>query len=141
MKKYYIIYLSLIFIQCGTPGVMKGDKLGEEDLSYMASLGILDDDEEIILFSSNFDIIQSGNYYSNKRLASYWQYKKSPRNNYIKSAKYDEIDSIKAVQGGFKAAPKIVAYLANGERMEFYFDCENSEVSGIKDDILQYMNK
>lgn len=132
MKNIFIILLlSVLAYQC-SPGVLKGKDLTKDDIEYIKSLGILEENEEIIKFSSSFRKKISGNFYTDRRIASYWQYDKSPKDNYIKSAKYTDIKSVELKHGdGFEHAPSIIVNLKNGNSFEVYFDCENDQFDKI----------
>lgn len=126
--------------QC-SPGMMEGEDLSSEDLSYLKSLGLLEDGEEIMIFSSSLSMKSSGNFFTDKRIASYWQYDKTPKDNYIKSAKYYEISSIDAKYGGARYAPKLIVNLKNNTSFEVYFDCENEQIDQIHIEVSKYLKK
>lgn len=82
----------LLFISC--TGIISGDQLSESEIEYIKSLGLLDENENIIQFSSQGSSNkQSGNFYTNRRVASYWL-GDTKEENIIHSAFYESIDSI-----------------------------------------------
>jgi hypothetical protein len=71
MKKIIIqILVLLILISCSLTG--RGDKLDESDLRYLENLGLLDKNENVLFFTSSLSIKRSGDFITNKRVASYW---------------------------------------------------------------------
>lgn len=105
MKKKFQLFLILIlsFSLVGCSGlasfteggeVLSGDELSSEDIDYIEELGLLDEEESIILFSSTFDHHTSGNFFSEKRIGHYWIYEKSPEDNAAEFAFFEEIEDI-----------------------------------------------
>lgn len=105
MKKIFqlflILLLSFSLVGCSrlaflTEGgeVIPGDNLSSEDINYIEELGLLDEDENIILFSSSLDHHTSGNFFSEKRVGHYWMYDKSPEDNVIEFTFFEEIEDI-----------------------------------------------
>ncbi|SDS10855.1 hypothetical protein SAMN05216503_2005 [Polaribacter sp. KT25b] len=74
-------------------GIKKGNELSKSDLKYIRDLGLLNENEKIILFSSQGGNRMSGNFLSENRLASYWVENRK-ENNQINSAKFIEIDTL-----------------------------------------------
>jgi hypothetical protein len=126
--------------QC-SPGTINGGKLSKDDVSYIRSLGLLEEGEEIKTFSSSLNIRTSGNFFTNKRIASYWQFEKSPRNNYIKSAKYDEIKTIKVEYGdNLELSHSLIVNLKDGTSFNVYFDCNIKEIEEISVEVTKFIN-
>ena len=92
-KLNHIIIILLLFLVSCESGIKKGNELSKSDLKYIRELGLLNENEEIILFSSQGGNRISGNFISENRLASYWTEKRK-ENNQINSAKYVEIDTL-----------------------------------------------
>ena len=91
-----LITLILSFYSCGD-AIEKGDQLTQEDFKYIRSLGILDEGEEILLFDSQGGLggkRNSGNFITEKRLATYWIDEHDIQNNVVESAFYPEIDTV-----------------------------------------------
>lgn len=75
-------------------GVVTENDLSKKDIDYIKNLGLLENEEKIIYFSSQLDRETSGNFFTNKRVASYWKYDKNPKDDYVKSIFYEDIKSI-----------------------------------------------
>jgi len=93
IKLSHIIIIFLLFLVSCDSGIKKGNELSKEDLKYIRELGLINENEQIILFSSQGGNRMSGNFISEKRLASYWTENRK-ENNQINSAKYIEIDTL-----------------------------------------------
>lgn len=86
----------LLSTACGD-AIKQGNQLNDEDLKYIRSLGILEEGEEILLFDSQGAFggkRNSGNFITEKRLATYWIDEHDSQNNVVESALYPEIDTI-----------------------------------------------
>lgn len=90
------LIIAFTFIACEN-GIQKGTALSKEDLAFIQELGILDENEEIILFHSQSgksdEVKEAGNFFTEKRIAAYWLDISSE--NAVNSALYSEIDTIR----------------------------------------------
>lgn len=75
-----------------------GNDLSNKDKEFIRSLGVLDNNENIILFDSQgsgFNAREtSGNFFTDKRIASYWIDHRDPSKTSIEYAFYVDIDTI-----------------------------------------------
>jgi hypothetical protein len=71
-----------------------GTELSEADRDYIKGLGLLDDNEHVILFDSQSDLRTSGNFFSDKRIASYWIDKRDKAKSSFDFGLYSKIDTI-----------------------------------------------
>jgi len=77
MSKHIISFSISLFLLIGcNSGLTEGSQISNSDLEFIQELGLLDVDEEIILIHSQSgsfkDLKTSGNFYSSKRIATYW---------------------------------------------------------------------
>lgn len=71
MKKYLIIILTmLLLISCNK--IETNQTLDKEDLKYIKSLNLLSDGENIYKFYSEYKKNVAGNFFTDKRIATYW---------------------------------------------------------------------
>jgi hypothetical protein len=76
---------------------MKGKGLSSKDIMYIQKMGLLEKKEEIILFTTQGGFLglkSSGNFYTKKRIASYWIDKNHPERTSNDFAYYEDIDTI-----------------------------------------------
>ncbi|MCZ8023554.1 MAG: hypothetical protein O9294_17455, partial [Cytophagales bacterium] len=66
-----ILTTGTILLSCDH-STRNGTELSQADRDYIKGLGLLDDNENIILFDGQSDFKTSGNFFSDKRIASYW---------------------------------------------------------------------
>lgn len=102
--------------------------LTKDDLAFIQGLGILDEHEEIELFESNGGfkgVKQSGNFITDKRIASYWvdQDERTVSSAYFEN----EIDSITLMDLVSKPtyASYLTVYKTNGQHFKVYVDADS----------------
>lgn len=74
--------------------IKSGNELLEKETSYIRSLGLLQEHEQIFKFYSNYKFRNAGNFFTNQRIAKYWIDQKDSSKNEIASAYYTDILSI-----------------------------------------------
>ncbi|MFT4522865.1 MAG: hypothetical protein ACI8ZN_001817 [Bacteroidia bacterium] len=120
---HILILLSLCLCSCGYLGKNEGN-LTEGDLDYINKIIPPGSDEIIELFTSNhgiYTVEKSGNFITNKRLASYWI---SDEENETSTALYAQIDSIKTVDlvSTLTYASYIEVFKKDGTVFKVYID-------------------
>ena len=129
---YRIAFLTIIsatLLSC-VHKTKTGNDLSTEDINHIKSLGILLNDEKIIRFDTQTDIKSSGNFFTDKRLASYWIDKRDKSNNSFESAFYEEIDSIKPhdLTRSLTYASYIKVTTSNAKTFNIYVDGDSTQV-------------
>jgi len=98
MKNSWLIVILAFGIYSCQYGLKNGEEISNEDKEFIRELGILDADEDIILINSQSgssdELKQAANFYSTKRLASYWLDENNDAKTLINSAYFHEIDTI-----------------------------------------------
>lgn len=97
IRTVFTAALLLVFSSC-QPGIQDGASLSANHVSYIKSLGLLGAGEHIILFDSQYRIKASGNFFTNRRIASYWIDSRDAKKRTINYAFYDEVDSMKIIK-------------------------------------------
>ncbi|NOU58503.1 hypothetical protein [Marinifilum caeruleilacunae] len=95
MKKTVLLLLTIKILSSCT-SFIKQDSLSKSDLEYIAELGLLDTNEKILIFSSSLTTQKSGNFLTDKRIASYW-FDQDTSKSYIESALYSDIIKLDSV--------------------------------------------
>jgi len=74
LRTYYILASILLtsLIACKNEKIETGQTLKKETLDLIKSLGLLDDNEQILKYYSNFEKEKAGNFFTTKRIAHYW---------------------------------------------------------------------
>lgn len=91
------ILLFLIMFLTACNHIQTGDTLSKTDVDRIQKLNLLDKDEKIYKFYSEFKSDVAGNFFTDKRLAKYWIDKKDKTKDQISFAYYPDIKSIDTV--------------------------------------------
>jgi hypothetical protein len=87
-KTIFLIFVLNALISCSLIDNQK--KLNDSDLIYLKDLGLLGEEESVLCFSPSINIKSSGNFITNKRIASYW-FDKDTSKSFKESAFYSDI--------------------------------------------------
>jgi hypothetical protein len=124
-----ILITGAILLSCYR-STRNGTELSQADTDYIKGLGLLDDNEKIILFDGQSDFKTSGNFFSDKRIASYWIDKRDKTKSSTDFGLYSEIDTI--LTRDLSRALTYASYLEvvkdNGETFKVYVDGDSIEV-------------
>ena len=126
MKQYFLI---LFFALAACNNITSGDRLSEVDIVRIQQLGLLEKDERIIKFYSEFKNSVTGNFFTNKRLAAYWQDEDDKSKNSITTAYYSDIVSIDTVfNAGATYTPYLLVMQKDSSTFKVCFDGKKDEV-------------
>lgn len=95
MKRKYFNLILLFLFSCNH--IETTSSLSEADIKYIQSLTLLDEDEKIHKFYSEFKKKNAGNFFTDKRIAKYWVDDRNKQRNEISFAFYSNIKSIDTV--------------------------------------------
>jgi len=118
----YIIYLFSLSSCAG--GIQEGKDLTEKDKEYLQGIGLLDSNEVIIMFSTSMYFKSSGNFITNRRVASYWIYEKE---NIRQWAYYNEIKDLNVRYGAGFTTTRIKIIKKDDSSFNVYIDHKNKE--------------
>jgi hypothetical protein len=121
-----------------------GTELSEADRDYIKGLGLLDDNEHVILFDSQSDLRTSGNFFSDKRIASYWIDKRDKAKSSFDFGLYSKIDTIltKDLSRALTYASYLEVVKHDGKTFKVYVDGDSAEVRAFFDRaILEWRSK
>src|ERR1044072_9743641 len=96
MYKLWVLILILVSV-CSCNKIENGNSLSTADLNYIRSLHLLNNNETIYKFYSEYTFHGAGNFFTDKRLAKYWIDENDKSRNHIDYAFYDDIISIQEV--------------------------------------------
>jgi hypothetical protein len=124
-----LLITTSILLSCNH-STRNGADLSKADLDYIRGLGILDNNENIILFDSQSDFKTSGNFFSNKRIASYWIDKTDKTKSSVDFGLYREIDTILTtdLSRSLTHASYLKVVKHNGKAFKVYVDGDSTEV-------------
>ncbi|RZJ48864.1 MAG: hypothetical protein EOO44_19390 [Flavobacterium sp.] len=137
MKKHLIVILVIFsFISCNK--IETHQTLDKEDIKYIKSLNLLTDGENIYKFYSEYKKDVAGNFFTDRRIATYWIDNRNPKKNEINSAYYKEIKKIDTVfNAGATYTPYILVTKINGNTFKVSVDGDKKEISAFFKDVLR----
>jgi len=125
----------------------EGNELSNSQKEFIEDLGILDEDEQIILFDSQGGGLTpeevSGNFFTNKRIASYWIDERNQENTSVECAYYSEIDTIWRYPkfNAWTLASYLEVHRTNGSTFKVYVDGDSTETWNFFNIALQTWNE
>lgn len=141
MKSFLINFVSLIlFVSCNK--IETNDTLNKSDISLIQDLNLIDKNEKIIKFYSEYRKENSGNFFTNKRVAKYWIDKEDESKNVINSAFYKDIKSIDTVyNAGLTYCPYLMISKIDGTSFKVSVEGDKTEVKSFFEDLLKEWDK
>ena len=145
MKKFQLLFLIsivILVVSCGWKAKNESN-LTTKDLQFIRGLGILDSNETILLFETNggfSGLKQSGNFITDKRVASYWIENNLKELNF---AFYSQIDSMKLNNktNALTLASSITIFANYKKTFELYIDADSSRLNQFYDKTLEIWKK
>ena len=123
------IFIGFFFLLVGCQQIETHGSLKKEQIDYIKSLGLLDNDEEIIKFYSEHTKKIAGNFFTNKRFASYWIDDIDSSKSMLNSAFYNDVIKLDTVYNpGLTYCPYLEITKTNGEKFKVCVEGENDEV-------------
>lgn len=124
-----ILFVATILASCDH-SARKGTDLSTGDKEYIKGLGLLDDNETIILFDGQSDLKTSGNFFTDKRIASYWIDKRDKTKSSSDYGFYSDIDTIltKDLNRSLTYASYLEVVMHDGKIFKVYVDGDSTEV-------------
>lgn len=132
----------MLLVSCGLKAKNENN-LTNKDLQFIHDLGIIDSNETILLFESNGGLSglkKSGNFVTEKRVASYWIEKNLTEKNF---AIYSQIDSMKLNNktNAVSLASSITIYTKDNKTFELYIDADNTRLNQFYNQTVQLWKK
>jgi hypothetical protein len=94
----WLVVVLLVTASCGND-VDTGNDLSKKERAFLRKLHILDKDEVVILFDSQAGVFnaveQAGNFFTDKRIVSYWIDEHDSSKTTVDYAFYADIDTIR----------------------------------------------
>ena len=140
MKRHYSAFLSrlslaslVLLLACSK--IKTGASLSASDINHIKTLGILNNEEKIILFETHaglFNSIEtSGSYFTDQRIASYWIDNRDKSKTTINTAYYSEIDTITTLDlsQDLTAASYLAIKKKNGQTFNVFISPSQEETT------------
>ncbi|MES2587527.1 MAG: hypothetical protein V4622_01025 [Bacteroidota bacterium] len=138
--KFPLVILLFSLVSCNS--ILNQDELSKSDLERLKTLNLLDEDEKIIKFYSEYKNSVAGNFYTNKRLASYWLDENDESKNDTNCAFYEDIAKLDTVvYAGATFSPYIKVICNDSSSFKVCFDGEKEEIRKTFLDIIAIWKK
>jgi hypothetical protein len=135
-----ILYFCLLpsLLSCFGNKIETDKTLKQEDKAYIQSLNLLDKDELIYKFYSEFRNNVAGNFFTDRRMASYWIDERDKTKDKIVYAYYLEIVSIDTVYyAGSTYCPFMLVKKKDSTEFKVCVDGKREEIKSFFEDAMQ----
>jgi hypothetical protein len=129
-------------ISCTNEKIETEQSLKKETLDLIKSLGLLDDNEQILKYYSNFEKEKAGNFFTTKRIAHYWLDEYDKAKNDTSFAFYNEIafiDTLYQVPDTF--APYMTITKKDSSKFRVYVGGKKNEMKSFFEDAIMTWKK
>ncbi|TRX34085.1 hypothetical protein [Flavobacterium restrictum] len=141
MRNYFnitIVFFSLI--SCNK--IENSETLDKKDIEYIKSLKLLENDETIYGFYSEYKNSVAGNFFTNRRIASYWIDERNSKRNKVKFAYYSEIIKIDTIyNAGVTYSPYMLVTKDNDSIFKVSVDGKKEEIKAFFEGALSEWKK
>lgn len=136
-RKSYFILVLLFLTGCSNNKIETDKTLSKSDKQYIQSLKLLDTDEKIIKFYSEYKNKVAGNFFTNKRLAKYWIDERDKSKDKLDFAYYTDIKSIDTVYNAdFTYCPYMIVTKKDGSKFKVCVDGNKNQIKGFFEEAL-----
>ncbi|MDX6188168.1 hypothetical protein SGQ83_02315 [Flavobacterium sp. Fl-318] len=137
MKKYLIVVFT-IFLLISCNKIETNQTLDKKDIEYIKNLNLLTDGENVYKFYSEYKKDVAGNFYTDRRIATYWIDRRNSKKNEINYAYYKEIKRIDTVfNAGAGYTPYILVTKTNGNTFKVSVDGDKKEIRDFFEGVLR----
>jgi hypothetical protein len=136
--KKYLLYFLLTITVFSCNKIEKGETLSKDDLAYIQSLGLLENNESIIKFYSEYKNSVAGNFFTDQRMASYWIDPKDSNKNHVSFAYYKDISSIDTnyMSTSLTFSPYMMVTKKDSSKFKVCADGEKAEIKAFFEEAI-----
>lgn len=136
MRQIFIIFMLSFLFSCNH--IQTGDTLSSADIQYIENLHLLDQNEKIYKFYSEYKKRVAGNFFTNKRIAKYWIDERDKSKNQISFAFYPDIKSIDTVyNAGATYSPYMLVTKLDGTQFKVSVNGKRDEIKSFFEDAIK----
>lgn len=142
----WIVVVLLVTTSCSND-IDTGNDLSKKELAFLRKLRVLDKNETIILFDSQAGVLnaveQSGNFFTDKRIASYWIDEYDSSKTTVDHAFYADIDTIRRYPKykSLTLASYLEVHRRNGTKFKVYVSADSAGTWKFFNRALEEWNK
>lgn len=112
--------------------IYTGEELSSNNIEYIKQLGLLDSNESVYQFYSNNGVKGAGNFYTNKRIAHYWNHQRDKQNEFTYYKDIAHISTTYHPHGDF-VIPFMTVTKKDSTQFKVYVDGNDTEVKSFFD--------
>ncbi len=143
-RNVFVVFILIVILLtgCARNKVQTGDTLPAADIHRLRTLNILDSGEQIIGFYSQHENEVGGNFYTNKRLASYWLDKDHINRQQVNQVAYSDVIAIDTVfsPGDFNC-PYLIIRKNDSTSFHLYIDGSKEDIYSFYEGIIRVWKK
>ncbi|TPG41735.1 hypothetical protein [Flavobacterium pectinovorum] len=140
MNRYIFITILVLFISCNK--IENHKTLNQVDIQRIKKLNLLDNSETIYQFYSEYKKDVCGNFYTNKRIATYWLDKRNAKKDNVNFAYYNDIVKIDTIyKAGLSYCPYILVTKKNGFTFKVSIDGSERGIKSFFEGVFQQWRK
>lgn len=136
-KKYIAVIIFFVFFSCSNH-IETGSSLSRSDIEYIKKLKLLNEDEKIYKFYSEYKNKVAGNFFTNKRLATYWIDERNKEKDEISFAFYPDIKSIDTIyDAGLTYSPYMLVTKRDNSKFKVSVNGEKKDIKSFFEEALK----
>lgn len=136
MRKY--LFTIILFAAFSCNKIETQQTLNQDDINFIKSLKLLDDNETIYRFYSESKNEIAGNFFTDQRIATYWIDQRNSTKDNINFAYYKDIAKIDTIfNAGLTYSPYILVTKRNGSKFKVSVDGKKNEIKSFFEDVLK----
>lgn len=136
MHKYFFTIILFVVFSCNK--IENHTTLNQDDINFIKSLKLLDNNETIYRFYSESKNEIAGNFFTDQRIATYWIDQRNSTKDNINFAYYKDIAKIDTIYNvGLTYSPYILVTKRNGSKFKVSVDGKKNEIKSFFEDVLK----
>ena len=122
-----LFFILVLLVSCNR--IETGGTLKQTDIERIQKLNLLNKDEKIDKFYSEFKNEVAGNFFTDRRIAKYWIYERDKSKDVVAFAFYPDIKSIDTIYyAGATYSPYMLVTKTDGSQFKVSVDGKREEI-------------
>ena len=136
MRKIQFCFILSFLFSCNH--IETSNSLSKSDIEFIQTLHLIDKDEKIYKFYSEFKKKNAGNFFTDKRIAKYWIDDRDKDNNQLSFAFYPDIKSIDTVyNAGATYSPYMLVTKLDSTQFKVSVNGKKEEIKSFFEEALK----
>lgn len=143
MKYFFSLFFILtVIVSSNNNKIETASSLKQKDYQLFTSLNLFDKDEKLQKFYSEFKKQVAGNFYTDKRIASYWLDDNDKQKNKIEFAFYKDITKIDTIyNAGLTYCPYLLVTRLDSSNFKVCVEGTRNEIADFFNGAIETWNK